>query len=239
MRQLIRATLYAAGLGFLLLGCAATTTTESLKVEVEVLDVMNRYEAAYLLQAGDQLEVFIYRHPELSRKAIIRPDGFISLPLVGEIQAAGKAPRDLSSELVTKFGDRIKNPEITVIVENPQEPMVFVLGEVGAPKAVPLRQARTAAQALALAGNATKSAELSSMAIVRLNSKGMLEATTVKSDGVNQPELYMALHNMLLKPNDLVFVPESYRGQIVRLIQDVNTMMFPYYQYRLLQQVIQ
>ena len=238
MRQLIRSTLCAVVSGILLAGCAATTTTESLSVEVEVLDMLNRYETAYLLQAGDQLEVFIYRHPELSRKSVIRPDGFISLPLIGEIKAAGKAPRDLNAELAAKYGDRIKNPEVTVMVENPQEPMVFVLGEVGAPKAVPLRQARTAAQAIALVGNAVKTADLSSLAIVRLNNKGLLEAHTVKSEGFNQPELYMALQNMALKPNDLVFVPESYRGQLVRLVTDVNAMVFPYYQFRILQSVV-
>ena len=225
-------------LGGLVAGCAVPTTTESLKVEVEVLDKLTRYETAYLLQAGDQLEVFIYRHPELSRKAVIRPDGFISLPLAGEVLAAGKAPRDLSQELVAKYGDRIKNPEVTVIVENPQEPMVFVLGEVGAPKAVPLRQAKTAAQAVALVGSPVKTADLSSLAIVRLSKAGLLEAHTVKADGLNQPELYMALHNMPLMPNDLVFVPESYRNQVMRFVNDVNQVLFPYYQYRILQQAI-
>jgi polysaccharide export outer membrane protein len=238
MRQWIQSTLRVALLATLLAGCAAPTTTETLTVEVEVLDKLTRYETAYLLQAGDQLEVFIYRHPELSRKAIVRPDGFISLPLIGEVRAAGKAPRDLNAELVAKYGDRIKNPEVTVIVENPQEPMVFVLGEVGAPKAVPLRQAKTAAQAVALVGSPVKTADLSSLSIVRLNKTGLLEAHTVKADGLNQPELYMALHNMPLLANDLVFVPESYRNQVMRLVNDVNQILFPYYQYRILQQAI-
>ena len=239
MGNLIRsAALCAASLSVLLAGCAVTTTTGSLSVEVEVLDSLKRYEANYLLQAGDQLEVFVYRHADLSRKAVIRPDGFISLPLVGELKAAGKAPRELTDELVAKFADRVRNPEVTVMVENPQEPMVFVLGEVGAPKAVPLRQAKTVAQALALVGNVAKTGALSSLSIVRVNEQGVLEAHNVKSDGFNQPELYMALHNMALLPNDLVFVPESYRAQVIRLINDVNAVVFPYYQFRLLRAVV-
>jgi polysaccharide export outer membrane protein len=237
MRNLIRSALCAAMLGVLLAGCAVTTTTESLSVEVKVLDSLTRYEAAYLLQAGDQIEVFVYRHPDLSRKAVVRPDGFISLPLLGDVKAAGKAPRDLGDDLRDRYAVRIVNPEVTVIVENPVEPNVYVLGDVGAPRALPLRQARTVAQALALSGNANKAGDLFSVTIIRLNKEGLLESHTVKADGYNQPEILMALHNMALQPNDLVFVPESYRGQVVRLITDINTILVPYYQFKILQTI--
>lgn len=237
MRNLIRSAFRSIACGLLLAGCAATTTTQSLKVEVEVLDALNRYEGAYLLQAGDQIEVFVYRHAEFSRKAVIRPDGYISVPLLGDVKAAGRSPRELSEDLVKRFSERIKNPEVTVMVENPPEPMVFVLGDVGGPRALPLRQAKTVAQALALSGNVVKSGDASSVAIVRLNGQGVLEAHTVTSDGFNQPETYMALQTMALKPNDLVFVPEGYRGQLVRMITDVNTVLAPYYQFRVLREI--
>lgn len=237
MRNQFRTTLRIIGCCFLLAGCAATETTQRLSVEVSVLDSLNRYESVYLLQAGDQIEVFVYRHPEFSRKSVIRPDGYISLPLLGEVKAAGMSPRQLSDNLVQRYSARIKDPEVTVMVENPPEPVVYVLGEVGGPRALPLRQAKTVAQALALAGNMSKTGAAETVSIVRLNAEGQLEAHTVKSDGYNQPELYMALQNMSLKPNDLVYVPESYRGQVVRLINDINTMLFPYYQYRILFQI--
>jgi hypothetical protein len=76
---------------------------------------------------------------------------------------------------------------------------------------------------------------LFSVSIVRLNKKGLLEAHTVKTEGYSQPEVYMALQNMALLPNDLVVVPESYRGQVIRLLTDVNTLILPYFQYRVLQ----
>jgi polysaccharide export outer membrane protein len=238
MLNRISSVLAGALLGLLLLaGCAATTSGTKVSVEVEVLNQLTRYEAVYLLQAGDVIEVFVYRHADLSRKSVVRPDGFISLPLLGEIPAAGKSPRELTEYLTERYAVRLKNPEVTVIVENPPEPVVFVLGEVGGPRALPLRQAKTVAQALAQAGNAIKTGDLFAVSIIRLNKEGYFEAHTVKAEGFSQPEAYMALQNMALAANDLVFVPESMRGQFNRAITDINSMLLPYYQYRVLRTI--
>jgi polysaccharide export outer membrane protein len=234
MRSQTRSAICSIALGILVAGCASTTAMSHLKVDVQVIDALRRYELAYLLQAGDQIEVFVYRHPEFSRKSVVRHDGAISLPLLGDVNAAGKSPKELARELTELFGTRLKNPEVTVIVENPPEPMVYVLGEVGVPKGVALRQARTAAQALAQSGIVTKAAALYSVSVVRLSREGVLEAHTIQSDGASQPEVYMALQNMALMPNDLIVVPESYRGQVVRAITDFNTIIQPYFQYKVL-----
>jgi len=234
MRSVTLWALHCIVLGLLLAACAPMTTEAELKVKVQVLDALTRYEIAYVLQAGDQFEVFVYRHPEFSRKSTIRPDGFISLPLLGEVKAAGMTPRELSAKLTGLFAARVKDPEVTVIVENPPEPMVYVLGHVGGPQALPLRKAQTAAQAMALSGDAKKSGDLFGVSVVRLNKKGLLEAHAVETAGYSQPEVYMALQNIVLLPNDLVVVPESYRSQFVRLIADVNAALLPYFQIRIL-----
>lgn len=238
-RPAIRLIFLIAGFHIIafLSSCAGIRTETRLPVQVEVLDALKKFERVYLLQPGDQIEVFVYKHPALSRKTVIRPDGAISLPLINDIQASGKTPRELSERLTQLLAQRIRNPEVSVLIENVQEPMVYVLGEVGTPRAVSLRQAKTVAQALAQTGAAPKTASLSTVAIIRLNDKGLMEAHTVKADGYSQPEIYMALNNMLLMPNDLVMVPESYRGQIMRVIQDLNTAFTPYFQIQLLQQV--
>lgn len=239
MRNPKRWALMSVWFAVLLAGCAHTTTTATLKTEVRVLDALTRYELAYVLQAGDVVEVFIYRHPELSRRATVRSDGFISLPLLGDVRAAGMSPKDLGADLAARFAARLVSPEVTVILENPPEPLVFVVGEVGGPKALPFRQAKTAAQAIAQAGSSTKAASLSSVSIVRVSAEGLLEAHTVSADGLNQPEAFMALQNMALKPNDLIVVPESYRGQLVRAFTDFNTLLAPYFQFRILKEIAQ
>ncbi len=127
---------------------------------------------------------------------------------------------------------------MTVIVENPPEPVVYVVGEVGAPKVLPMRQVKTAAQAIAQAGALQRSAELFSVSVIRLGKTGLLEAHTVQAGGYSQPEVYMALQNLALMPNDLVVVPESYRSQVVRVFSDFNTLILPYFQYRVLQDLV-
>jgi len=222
----------------MLSGCATSTLPANgqarLKVSVEVADTLRRYEVGYLLQPGDQLEIFVYRHQEFSRKVVIRPDGMISLPLVGELKAAALEPKALARLLSQRYAVRLRDPEVTVLVENPPEPSVFVVGQVGAPKAIPLRSARTLAQAMAQSGDATRFSAPDSISVVRLNSQGHLElhqAEVVSSEpshrSLSQPEIYMAMNSMLLQPNDVIVVPESIRAQLVRALGDVSTVLAP------------
>lgn len=219
------------------LSACATTSSAPVAVKVELLDALKKYETVYLLQPGDQIEVFVYRHPDLSRKLAVRPDGYITLPLINDVQVAGKTPSELSATLTEVLGKRIRDPEVSVIVENAQEPVAFVVGEVGATRSIPLRQAKTVAQALAQVGATPKTAALSSISVIRINDEGKLEARTVETNGSSLPDVYMALNTILLKPNDLIVVPETYRGQLMRAVQDVNTALNPWLQFRLLRAI--
>ena len=220
----------------LLSSCASQTSTARLSVKMVELDKNQKYESVYLLQPGDQIEIFVYRHPELSRHLSIRPDGHISLPLIEhDVLASGKSARDLASELEAILVQRILRPEVSVMVENSQEPVVYVVGEVGLPHSVTLRQAKTVAQALAQSGPLPKTAKLANVSVLRVSSDGYLQAYSVEPGSASQPEIYMALNTIRLQPNDLIVVPESNRGQFMRAIQDINSILNPYLQLRLLQ----
>lgn len=232
--------LLAMPLLVLLNACVSSpATNEKLKLDVEVLNTVRKFEHMYLVQPGDQLEVFLSKHAEFSRKISVRADGFISLPLLDEVKAAGKTPRDLATELKTLFSQRLRNPDVNVIVLNPPEPMVYVVGQVGVPKALPLRQAATLAQAVAQSGDATKMAAVDSVSVIRLNDQGYLESHLLDTHGkkVSQPEVYMAMASVLLKPNDLVVVPESYRSQIIRVLQDTSIALAPVFNVLLLREI--
>jgi polysaccharide biosynthesis/export protein len=212
--------------------CACTTelvTTNKVPVQVEVLNAARRFELVYEVRPGDQLEIFMQRHNDLSRKVTVRPDGFISLPIIDEVKASGKSPRELAEELKKLYTTRLRDPEVNVIVLNPPEPMVYVVGQVGAPKAVPLRQAGTLAQAIVQAGDATKLAAAGSISVIRLNASGQMEAHVLDTHGrdASQPEVYMAMAAVPLKTNDLIVVPESQRSQIMRVLQDTSTALVP------------
>ncbi len=215
-------------------GCAGTVTRETVSVKVEVLDSLKRYTKEHVLQQGDIVEIFVYKHADFSRTTKIRPDGKITLPLLDDIQAAGKTPAALDAELTALYAERIIDPEVTVIVENAEESVVYVVGEVGAPSAIPYRQAKTVAQAVARSGGVSKSGVLKHVSVIRLNEQGFFEAQSVIGTRYNQPEMYMALHNIALLPDDLIIIPESYRSQFVRILRDMNTILSPYYQFRVL-----
>ena len=220
----------------LVTGCSSPTTTARVQLKTEVLDSMRTYESVYLLQPGDQIDVSVYRHPELSRKLPVRPDGHISLPLIErDLRASSKSTRDLSNEIAALLGTRIRNPQVSVMVENAQEAVVFVVGESVAPRSVTLRQAKTVAQAIALAGPLPKAASLANVSVIRVNPAGQLQAYSIDSPAASQPEVYMALNNIRLQPNDLIVIPESYRGQVMRAVQDINVLVSPYLQLRVVQ----
>src|SRR5262249_20730911 len=140
-------------LGLGLGGCASPSLGTAREVAPpEVVRSSVRFQKEYLLYPGDQLEVAVWRNPDVSRTVTVRPDGFISLPLLQDVQAAGLTPRELAQSITKLCAPRLLNPEVTVLPMQTRQPTVYVLGDVKNPGGFPARSAVTAAQALALAG---------------------------------------------------------------------------------------
>jgi len=175
----------------------------------DVVKSLTQYKKEYVLQAGDEIEVDVYRNPEFSRTVTIRPDGYISLPVLDEVKAAGLTPKALDDFLTQRLVQRLVDPEVTIIVGNLQEPMIYIFWEIGDAAALPLRSARTVAQALAHAGGVKNTGTLNRIAIVRLNGDGYLQATTLHGSDAGQSGNLLALQNSALLPDDLVLIPES------------------------------
>jgi len=203
-------------------GCvSARPDQDEVRVDPEVIQSPTRFRKEYVLVPGDEIEVLVRRTPEVSRTVALRPDGYITLPLFGDIMAAGHTPGELDAELTRTFSTRLLDPEVTVIATRVRQPMVYVIGEVMAPKAIPLRDAPTAMQAVALAGGLAVSAARHEIALMRLGDDGYLRAFIVEVEVGGQPGPYMALHGILLKADDVIFVPERGRTQVARIINDL------------------
>jgi len=129
-------------LPLLALACA---TTKGDRVET-------RAPSEYRIGREDVLEVVVWHEPELTRVMPVRPDGFISLPLLGEIEAAGKTPPELRDELTKSLSRYVKDASVAVLVREVNGPRFSVLGEVTRAGAYPLRGAMSVTQALATAG---------------------------------------------------------------------------------------
>jgi protein involved in polysaccharide export with SLBB domain len=226
------AVLAALGLA----GCASPYLESNLQAAPEVMRSSVRFQKEYVLYPGDQVEVLVWRNAEVSRSATIRPDGLISLPLLQDVQAAGLTPRELAQNLTKAFSNRLLNPEVTVLPTQVRPATVYVLGDVKGPGAFPARNAVTAAQAIALAGGVLRTGGEADATLIRLNDEGYLEAIPIGSFASwTQVGPYAKLASVMLKPDDIIFIPETGRAQLVRALQDVLVPYTIYLNYRLIQ----
>ena len=128
--------------------------------------------AEYRMGAGDKLRIEVYKDPQLSQSLQIRPDGKITLPLVGDLAAAGRTSTDLRDTIATSLKDYISNPVVTVIVVETVPDTVFVMGEVNAAGTIPLKGQLSIVQALAMAGGFKDFAHKSDIQVLRKTASG-------------------------------------------------------------------
>ena len=158
--------------------------------------------ADYRLVAGDKLRVEVYKDTQLSQALQVRPDGKITLPLLGDIAAAGKTPTELRDTLTAALREYITNPVVTVIVVETTPATVFVMGEVNKPGAQPMYGPISILQVLAMAGGFKDFAHTKDIRILRKSSTGVrtLEFNyneAIKGNGTP----------LLLEAGDTVIVP--------------------------------
>lgn len=203
-------------------GCVAQRTdVEKLAAKPEIVQSAVRFQKEYLLFTGDQIEVSVWRVPEVSRTVIIGPDGKISLPLLQDVHAAGLTARELAEKVKALYSSRLLKPEVTVIPMTVRQPVIYVLGDVRNPSAFPYRNALTALQAIGMAGGFLRSGAESDVTIVRLSKDGYLRAIPIEVEAGGQPGPYLSFALAQLEPDDVVFVPEHGRGQLVRFFNDL------------------
>ena len=124
-------------------------------------------EQSYLLKAGDLLVVNVWRDDDLSREVLIAPDGKLSFPLAGHLQASGKSIEALTIELEERLGEFIDDPVITIALKEVRGNRFYVLGNVNRPGMFLLEGDTDVMQALSMAGGTTAYADLNSIRIIR------------------------------------------------------------------------
>jgi polysaccharide biosynthesis/export protein len=127
----------------------------------------------YRLGAGDKLRIEVYKDTQLSQSLQIRPDGKITLPLVGDIPAVGLTPLELRDRIAGMLKDYVTNPVVTVIVVEAIASNVYVMGEVAKPGPLPLTGPMTVLQALAMAGGFKDFANTKDIRVLRRSATGV------------------------------------------------------------------
>ena len=198
MLKRIASTLIAA---VALAGCATSLPPAPSKAE------QTAYQ--YQIGPGDALEINVWRHPELSAKVPVRPDGKITAPLIEDIVAIGRTPADLSREIEGRLKKYVREPNVTVsitsFVGNSNE-QVRVVGQAAKPAALPYKQGMTLLDVMIQVGGITDYASGNRAVLIR-----KLEGN--KQYGVRLRDLLKGgdvSANVEVLPGDVIMIPESW-----------------------------
>jgi len=162
----------------------------------------------YIIGPEDVLDIAVWKNTELSKTVAVRPDGKISLPLIGDVVAVGKTTSQLADAISGKLKEYKENPQVSIIVSQVNSYAIYVLGEVARPGKFPLKSKTTILQAVTLAGGFTTTAARNKLVVFRFSESGEKDVKIKASyddivlrDGAGQ--------NITLKPGDTLVVPSE------------------------------
>lgn len=175
-------------------------------------DVLPVNAPGYVIGPGDTLDVFVYRSPELSANALpVRPDGRISLPLVPDIEAAGRTPTQLAGAISERLKRYVIEPNVTVMVRTfvgPAAHQVRVIGEAVQPLSVPYREGMTVLDAVIAARGLSPYAAGNRAEIIRRDANGGLRPIRVRlADLLRDGDVSQ---DVALRPGDTLVIPQSW-----------------------------
>jgi polysaccharide export outer membrane protein len=158
----------------------------------------------YFIAPGDVLKIAVWREPELSIEAAVRLDGRITVPLLGDLMAAGRTPNDLAAEIQSKLSRFLEVPQVTLAVSQAISARFYVLGEIAKPGIYPIPSRVTVLQALALAGGFREFAKKEALLIIRHKEDRQIAIPFNYKDVEAGVKLEQ---NIFLEPGDTIVVP--------------------------------
>lgn len=183
-------------------GCASTHLTTSSQGQVPDQD--------YLIGPGDNVNIIVWRNPEVSLTVPVRPDGKISTPLVEDLPASGKTPTQLARDIEKALEKYIQQPVVTVIVVGfvgTYNEQIRVIGQAAKPQSLPYRRDMSLMDVLIAVGGVTEFASGNRASIIR-NVNGKSEKLPVRLDDLIKSGDISA--NIPMAPGDVLVIPESF-----------------------------
>lgn len=158
---------------------------------------------SYIIGASDNISVTVFKEPTLSSNLLVRPDGMISMPLLGDVKAAGKTTVELADEITAKLKKYMQDPNVTVVLAQVNSKKVYLLGEVSKPGPIELTPGMTFLQAIATAGGLTPFANSKRIYILRVDG-GKEQKIAMQYKRALKGDLAL---NLNLNPGDTIVVP--------------------------------
>lgn len=189
---------------------AATKPTEVAKAQPSSPDTPPQRVApvksdSYVIGAEDVLTINVWKEQEMSRQVPVRPDGMISLPLLGDVKASGLTPLQLQDQLTTDMKKYISDPQVTVIVNQVNSLNFNVVGEVLKPGYYPLTRRMTILDAIAISGGFRDFAKVKKIYVLRTEADG--KQVRIPFNYKNVIRGKNAQQNIELQPRDTLVVP--------------------------------
>lgn len=188
--------------GLVMLACACGGAFAAEKQESAGLKAETA--GTYRIGKGDVLEIHVWKEPVLSRETFVRMDGMISMPLLDDLQAAGRTPMEVKKDIQQRLSEFLETPEVTVILKEATSQKFYMIGEIAKPGEYPLTTDMTVLQAFALAGGFTEWADKDKVMILRR------ENGQEKRIPVNYKEIVKGKNpeqNILIQAGDTIVVP--------------------------------
>jgi protein involved in polysaccharide export with SLBB domain len=195
------------GIGSVLAGCASSSPTGPAAF---VVPAPPAQASDYVIQPGDSVDVSFYYHPDNNQQnLLVRPDGKLLLPFIGEIQAAGLTTPQLSDEIEKRYAVTLRNPKVSVNVKTLNVNRIFVGGEVTKPGFVTFAPGITAVQAIVQAGGWKDTADLQEVVLLQKVSETSNEYRPSKLNLAKVVEQGDTKADLVLGPSDVIVIPKT------------------------------
>jgi len=158
----------------------------------------------YGVNPGDILEISVWKEEDLQKQTVVRPDGWFSFPLTGDIRAEGHTVEEVRREVASRVARFVPDPVVSVAILEPRGSKVYVLGQVNRPGEFPINRFVDVIQALSIAGGTTPFAQLDNIKILRREGGTQVAIPFAYGDIAAGKRLQQ---NIVLKPGDTVLVP--------------------------------
>lgn len=164
----------------------------------------------YIIGPGDNVNIIVWRNPELSMSVPVRPDGIVATPLVDEVHAAGKTPVQLARDVEKALEKYVRDPIVTIIVTGfvgPYAQQIRVIGEATRPQTLPYRKNMTVLDVMIAVGGLTDFAAGNSATILRADGDTSRQYTVRLRDLVRRGDISA---NVQMRPGDILIIPQSF-----------------------------
>jgi polysaccharide biosynthesis/export protein len=180
-------------------------------------------DAHYRLQAEDKIEVLYRYTPEFNATVAVQPDGYVSLPLIGEVKAAGLTLEEAAAQVRAKAGERLADPDVTVVLKDYVKPYFVVSGEVGHPGRFDMHGKVSLIEAIAIGGGVKDSGKRTQVVLVHKTGGDMAEVRVLDLRKLMSPS--SVLEDVEVRTGDLIVVPRNALSRVEPYVRMSETAL--------------